>query len=161
MKKFILLLLTAGLLAGVFSGCPAVPGDAQNAAGESDALEDTFSKAEQIDIYGGEGTLLRTLTADEGMDDFFDALGVMDWEWVDEPEERTAVEAVFVFSQTPVETVFGGRPAPDERQEVIRLTLYENSSVAELRLMAFTVQVELTEEALAALRTEAAPDADS
>ena len=124
----------------------------------SDELGDTLSKAEQVDIYDGNFELVRSLTPGEEMDAFFDALELGDWDVDDEePEEHYPAEASFVFSQRPTETILGGKPAEDERQEIVRLTIYEGSDVAYLKLLLFSIHMRLPEETLSALREMALP----
>ena len=160
MKKWIAALLAAALLAGLAGGC--VQTDPQNKAADdkdgSDELGDTLSKAEQVDIYDGNFELVRSLTPGEEMDAFFDALELGDWDVDDEePEEHYPAEASFVFSQRPTETILGGKPAEDERQEIVRLTIYEGSDGAYLKLLLFSIHMRLPEETLSALREMALP----
>ena len=163
MKKWIAALLMAGILAGLPGGCAAVsdapdaPEDAETSETPEDgAVGETLRKAERVEIYDGDFQPVRTLSTEDELKAFFDALEADGWEWCDEsPEETSPAEASFVFTQRKTETVLGGKPDEDDRQELIRLTIYENTDIAWVKMLLFRFHVKLPGEVLETLRTAA------
>lgn len=151
MKKLIAVLLTAGTLAGLTGGC-SVPSDQANGAEEGASVGSTMEKAEQVEFLDGSGDVLRTLTTNEELNAFFDTLDLGDdWGWADEPEEELTPSLSAVFLQTPTQTVFGKKVEEGELEEVARLTLYEGSSIAEVRVALFSFYAVLPAETVQAL----------
>lgn len=143
MKRKLTGLLAAALaLALLLGGCGA--DSAENAGSADDAADsgEQYGKGERVDIYDGDDELLRSLETTEALDEFFkisDSIGT-DEEDTDDGDVDTTVEEThkkelsFVLVQRPTETVLGGKPAEDEREEVLRLVLYEGSDTAWMRV---------------------------
>lgn len=156
MKKLLSALLAAGLLTAALGGCN--PRDKGSAEDDANPVSGALAKAGQVELLDGDGNVLRTLTTEEEVDPLFQALDSADWDIVDAEEgsgERSAVELTAVFSQRPTQTVLGPEVQDGDREEVLRLTVYEGSSTAELKVLAFTFRVDLPDSALEALRTAA------
>ncbi len=107
MKRLIAALMMASALAGLIGGC-SVPPDEAGIAEDSDSINGTLEKAEQVEFRSGSGEVLRTLTTNDELNAFFETIDLGDdWEWVDEPEEEPVTELTAAFLQTPTQTVFG------------------------------------------------------
>ncbi len=154
MKKCIAALLSAALLSILPSGCAA-----RQDTEDLDTLSGNLSKAEQIEVYDKDFQLLYVLTTEDELDSFFYRLAPESWEESDgKPELNAPAEASFVFSQRPTETILGGKPNAEDRQELLRLTIYEDSDVAYVKLWLFDFHMKLPQETLEALRTAAGID---
>lgn len=166
MKQILSLLLAAGALAGLLGGCVGEAGadasDGEPGPSDGSVMDETRERAEQVELYDGDGALLRTLTEQEEIDALFWAVADetgWDWTGADEPEApESPVELTAVFAQKPTQTVLGPKVGDGDREEVLRLTLYEGSNVAELRLSVFAFHVELPDGARDALREAAGLD---
>lgn len=159
-KQIVSLLLAAGVLAGVLGGCgewsdqQTIAGYDMQADDDADAMSAARDKAEQISFYDGEGSLLCTLDVDEDLNSLFDMIwDDVEWEWGEDEESEEApskVELTAVFSQRPTQTVLGPKVEEDDREELLRLTVYEGGT-AELQALLFKFRAELPKDVLDAL----------
>ncbi len=162
MRTLFSALLAASLLAGLLIGCSP----AENSADSPDGAADSLEKPQDIEFQDGEGNLLCTLTDPSEIEPIWELLDETDWEPVDvsedAPESGLPVELVTIFTQRPTQTVLGPKVEDEDREEIMRLTVYEGSDTAALQMPLFQFSVQLTEGARETLRSAAGlPSADA